>query len=78
MVKDTICFYRGPGFDFQYLHGSLQPSITPVSRDLMASSGPLGHKAHTWYIGMHAGQNSRIHEIRNGFLFYYIILKTIS
>lgn len=38
---------RGPGSESQHPHGSLQPPITPVSGDLMPSSGPCGHQAHS-------------------------------
>jgi hypothetical protein len=36
-VKSTGCFSRGPGFNFQFPHGSSQVSITPVLRDLVPS-----------------------------------------
>lgn len=44
--ESTGCYSRGSGFDPQYSHGSSQPSITPVPRDLMLSSG-LKSALHT-------------------------------
>ena len=32
-VKNTGCFFKGLGFDFQHLHGGSQLSVSPVPRD---------------------------------------------
>jgi hypothetical protein len=39
VVKSTVCYSRGLGFDSQHPHGSLQPSITIVPYDSVPSSG---------------------------------------
>lgn len=39
VVDSTGCSCRGPRFNFQHPHGDSPPSVTPVPRDLMPSSG---------------------------------------
>jgi hypothetical protein len=55
VVKSTGCFSRRPGFSSQLPHSCSQPSITPISGDLMASSGL--HR-HTWCIYIHENKHS--------------------
>jgi hypothetical protein len=44
MLKSTGCCCRGPGFGSQHLSGSLQLSVTLVTRDSVSSSS---HEVHT-------------------------------
>jgi hypothetical protein len=47
-VKSTGCSSREPEFDFQYLHGGSQPSVTSVPRYLTPASGCHRYQAHTY------------------------------
>lgn len=47
-VESTACPSMGPGFTSQHAHGSSQPCVTPVPRNLMPASGFHGHQACTW------------------------------
>lgn len=58
MVKSTRYSCRGPRFDFQHPHGSPQLSVTPVTGDLISSSGFLRHQARTWCIDIRADKAS--------------------
>jgi hypothetical protein len=42
VVRSTDCSCRGLGLDYQHLHGSSQPSITPVPGHLIPSSDLRG------------------------------------
>ena len=46
VVTSTGCSSRGPGFSSQQPHGSSQPPVTPVPRDLMPSSGLCRYCTH--------------------------------
>ena len=62
-VKSKGGFSRGPGFNFQYLHGSLQPSATLIPRDPTPFSGLPGYQAHT-YTRHICRQNNYAHKIK--------------
>lgn len=53
MVKNIGYSSRGPGFSFQYLHGSSQSVITPVLRDPMLLLGLHGQQAYIKYTNRH-------------------------
>ena len=50
VVKSTDCSSRGPGFNSQQPHGSLQPSVTPVPSNPTSSPSLCGYAsgAHTY------------------------------
>lgn len=50
MTESTGCSYREPGFSSQHPHGGSQPTVIPVLRDLMPSSGFPRYKECMWYI----------------------------
>jgi hypothetical protein len=45
-LKALVTLAEEPALDFQYPNGSSQLSVTPVSRDLMPSSGLCRHQVH--------------------------------
>jgi hypothetical protein len=55
-VKSTGCSFRGPTFNSQHLHGSLQMSVTPVPGNSMLSSGLCGYQYAWWCTDIHAGK----------------------
>ena len=58
-VKSICCISGAHGFDFKTIsnpHGSLQPSISTLLKDLTLSSGPCAYQACMWYAGMQAGK----------------------
>lgn len=58
-----FCFPpRGPGFDSQHAHGSLQPSVIFIPGESGALSGLHRHQALTWYINIQTDK-TLIHNI---------------
>lgn len=49
MADSTGCSYRGPVFESQSPHGSLQPSVSPFPGDPMSSSDFHWQHTHMWY-----------------------------
>lgn len=56
VVMGLCCFLRGPGFNSQYLHASLQLPTVLAPGVLMPSSDLWGHQAHTWCINKGSGK----------------------
>lgn len=62
----AVCSSLGPGFSSQHPYGYLegQPSLTPVPRDFMPSSGLLGYCTNMvhikTYVGTHMHTNNKM------------------
>jgi hypothetical protein len=57
-VKSIEYSSRGPVFSSQYLHGSSQHSVTPVSWHPTPSSDYLRYQAYTWCIYIQISKTS--------------------
>jgi hypothetical protein len=62
MAKNTGCSYRGPKFESQHPHSSLQPSVTPVPGDPTFSSDFHWHQAHMWHTYLHTHKTHNTHD----------------
>ena len=69
VVVSNCCSYRGAEFGSQHSHDNLKPSITPVSRDPITSSGLQGHQENMQYTYIHAGE--MLIYIKINLKFYY-------
>lgn len=57
MVNNSVyCSSRGPGFDSQHPHSSLQAPVTSIPGYLTVSSDQSEPQPCTWYMGIDAGK----------------------
>lgn len=63
MIKSTDCFFRGTKFNSQYLHGSSQLFVTPITWYHTFFS--RFHRQYTWYIDIHAAKTFIYTKFKN-------------